>query len=414
MNINKEDLLRHSYNCWWSSSPNFPENLPQFNKKEKLLLEKQLDILIKDFDSFFDKKNSDKNNEMIIKELVKNNAKKILSIDKFVYADYFMDNIMETTKEFFRKAHDFDKELKFENITQALRNIWIINVFQFLFEKPVVIDNASFGYSMLYPYTDNVLDSSMNSDEKRRLFDNFGKRLAGDIMQPSSLYEKNLFDLIELLEKDFERLKNPSIYDSFLLIHNAQMESLHQQKNSFTPSYVDNILGISFMKGGSSVLADGFIANTSLSEKEQSIIFSFGVLLQLIDDLQDVEEDLRNGSITIFSQNASKYPLDSLANKLLNFAFIIGEEIKSLPLPKSSHISNLILDNCLHMIFEASSKNKKYFSKKYIDAIELHFKIHFRSLERFKVKCNKKYKKLSRNKEYVRNIFFPGSFSSFL
>lgn len=404
MNINREKLLINSYNCWWKAPTNLPTDLLKFNKVEKLNIERELNFLVRDFDYFYTNRTFNKSDEALMKNIISNNAKKILNLENLDFADDFLNDFMESTKLFLNKARSFDNEVKFEDIAQAIRNLWIINLFQFLFEKPVKVSDSAFGYSMLYPYTDNVLDSTINSEEKRKIFKNFGERLKGKELQPNSAYEQKLFDLIALLEKDFPRQEKSSIYESFLFIHDAQMESLIQQKNKFTPSYTDDILGITFVKGGSSVLADGFIANKTLSEKEQSIIFNFGVLLQLIDDLQDVGEDLKNGNMTIFSQNAKKYPLDTLINKLLNFTMIITEEIEKFSLSRSSDMAKLIKDNCIYMIFEASSRNKSFFSRKYIREIELYSKVHFSYLVNMRKKYIKKYRKLCKNKKNLEGL----------
>jgi hypothetical protein len=73
-------------------------------------------------------------------------------------------------------------------------------------------------------------------------------------------------------------------------------------------------------KGGSSVLADACLARVWLNEPERRFSFEWGVLLQLGDDLQDVREDMKRGSATLFSRAATTgRPLDDLVIQLLNF-----------------------------------------------------------------------------------------------
>ena len=45
-----------------------------------------------------------------------------------------------------------------QEIGQAMRNVWIMNISQVLLNVEVKFTNAIFAYSMLYPYTDNILD----------------------------------------------------------------------------------------------------------------------------------------------------------------------------------------------------------------------------------------------------------------
>jgi hypothetical protein len=58
-------------------------------------------------------------------------------------------------------------------------------------------------------------------------------------------------------------------------------------------SYEKDILAMSIEKGGSSVLADAYLINGTLTEKEATFFFGYGVLLQICDDLQDGKKDLQ-------------------------------------------------------------------------------------------------------------------------
>jgi hypothetical protein len=62
------------------------------------------------------------------------------------------------SKNFFYKARDFGQELTPENIYQGLRNVWIMNGLQLMMNLPVEITPSVFAYSMIYPYSDNLLD----------------------------------------------------------------------------------------------------------------------------------------------------------------------------------------------------------------------------------------------------------------
>ena len=406
MYIDVDILLKKAYSYWWACSSEFPEEFCKFDKKTKIHREKEISIMLADFDYLSLDRGFKETDELVMRDNIRKNAKKILNLENSNFADAFFNDFMESTKDFLKKSKSFDRDVRFMDMAQAIRNVWIINLLQFLLEKPIKLTDSAFAYSMLYPYTDNVLDSELSSEKKNSVFTDFGHRLTGKLLEPNSIYEEKLFSLISCFENDFVRSENPWVYESLLLIHNAQIGSLAQQKQGRSLSYLDDILGITFLKGGSSVLADGFIAKSILSDDEKTVIFSFGVLLQLIDDLQDLTEDLKNGHMTIFSQNASNAPLDNLVNKLLNFNFIISQEIKKLPLSKSSEVANLVYDNCIYMIFEAAIRNKKYFSRRYIQKIEEHSKISIKYLKTFREKCIKKYTKLCKNKNNFEEFIF--------
>ena len=67
---------------------------------------------------------------------------------------------------------------------------------------------------------------------------------------------------------------------------------------------------ISVEKGGTSVLADAYLVCGNLDTELSDLMFGFGFVLQLIDDLQDAKEDCNNNHMTVFSQELNKERLD--------------------------------------------------------------------------------------------------------
>jgi hypothetical protein len=190
-----------------------------------------------------------------------------------------------------------------------------------------------------------------------------------------------------MIEKEYKRNVFPSVYQSLLLIFNAQMKSLFQQGIQKLPYEVD-ILGHSIEKGGTSVLADGFLVNGNLSDKEADFCFGFGSLLQFADDIQDIKIDLKNHHRTIFSQAAEEF-LDKLANKLLNYiARVVSLKLDS-EIPREKELEELIINNCFFLIMEALEKNSCFYSKKYLERIQHHFPVRFSSLSKIRKKVQK-------------------------
>src|SRR5579863_5417575 len=83
-------------------------------------------------------------------------------------------------------------------------------------------------------------------------------------------------------------------------IHGAQSASVRQMDARGCGD--DELLRITCGKGGTSVLADAYLARGELTAEEAEFGFTWGVLLQLGDDLQDVGEDLERGSETLFTR----------------------------------------------------------------------------------------------------------------
>ncbi len=178
---------------------------------------------------------------------------------------------------------------------------------------------------MLYPYTDNLLDDpAISEEEKSRVNERFGRRVCGDALEPESDHERALWALFAEIESEHIRAAAPRVYESLEVIHRAQTRSVLLMRRD-EPPYAIDVLGISLEKGGASVLADGYLVGSDLTRSQAGLFFGLGALLQLADDLQDVNEDARSGTLTVFSQAARRWPLDRLTNRLLHFrAFVLA------------------------------------------------------------------------------------------
>lgn len=306
--------------------------------------------------------------------------------------DFFIDSgYGQITEDFIKVAEEFDPSMEVMDIFQAIRNVWIMNSIQILYGMEVKLTSSIFAYSMLYPYSDNYLDDSNISIRDKVEFNNrFRNWLLGLDDTPINQNEEHIKALVQKIEEEYNRDSYPEVYESLLYIHTAQVESLKQQKNKTIP-YEKDILGISFDKGGASVLADGFLVRGKLNEDEMNFCFGYGIFLQIIDDLQDIDEDLENNHMTILSQLAREYPLDKLINKLMNFTnyFFLNE--KNYNSKDAMKLKQVIEDSSMIMLFEAIAKNSNRFTKEYIKEIESYSYVRFSYLKKIKNKFKKEF-----------------------
>ncbi|MBI3362357.1 MAG: class 1 isoprenoid biosynthesis enzyme, partial [Chloroflexi bacterium] len=207
-----------------------------------------------------------------------------------------------------RRARGFDPAVPLADVLQASRNAWTACGLQLLFGRMMALTSSIFAYSMLYPYTDNYLDDpSASAQDKLGFSRRFGMRLAGQPAEVANSREEAIWRLVGLIEGEYPRATYPRVFESLLDIHAAQHNSLRLRRN-LDASY-DEILHTSFHKGGSSVLADAWLAAGELSPEQARFAFLWGVLLQLGDDLQDLTEDLDAGVLTLFTHAAARMPL---------------------------------------------------------------------------------------------------------
>jgi hypothetical protein len=292
-------------------------------------------------------------------------------------------------REFAERARAFDPAMAHEDIAQASRNVWTANGLQTMLGLPLRVTPSVFAYSMLYPYTDNLLDDpNVTEAEKARGNERFGRRIAGENLAPENLHEETLWSLFAEIESEHPRVDAPCLYESLEAIHSAQTRSVLLLRRDEPPYGVD-VLGISLEKGGASVLADGYLVAGSLTREQASLFFGLGALLQLADDLQDVDGDARSGTLTIFSQAARRWPLDRLVSRLLHFRAYILAQLRPGEAPGAAELADLLRSATLQLILAAVGGTPKLFTRGYVRDIETFSPFRFRDLLKQKRRLEK-------------------------
>ncbi len=269
-----------------------------------------------------------------------------------------------------RWARRFDPNLSMADIIQACRNAWTACGLQPLLGERIRITPSILGYSLLYPYSDNYLDSTdVSTEEKIRFSRRFREQLRGASLPVRVPRESALWAMIQLIEGQYPRAHYPQVFDCLLAIHQAQEQSIAQVKS---PDRCDDaeLLRLSCAKGGSSVLADACLARGWLTEEESRFAFEWGVLLQSGDDLQDVREDMLRDSVTLFSRAAAQSrPLDSLVVQLLNFAECVGNRMDNLA-HGTPTLRNLLKMSWRSLIIGAVANSHEFFSPSFLEQAE--------------------------------------------
>ena len=297
-----------------------------------------------------------------------------------VYDARFVDS----TRRFLQAARDFDPDLGLASAYQALRNVWIMNSLQFDLGLAVEHTDAVFAYSMVYPYLDNMLDDAGTAEAgKLVLVAKLKDWLEGSGRSADSPGEERLRALVGLIERRYPRAEFPGVYQSLLAIYNAQVKSLLQQRLEFPPPLGD-ILGISFEKGGTSVLADGYLVAGRLDPADEDFCFGFGTFLQLADDLQDVGEDAVCGHRTLFSRRAGRAPLDATAARLEGYLAAVLERARAGATPRRSALCAAIGSGLSLMFRESVGKHPGYFSRGFVRRARRAFPVRFSYLKKLR------------------------------
>ena len=317
----------------------------------------------------------------------------------------FSDAYFDATAEFARRARAFDAELPIHDLSQALRNVWIMHLGQLLLGLELRFTWPIFAYSLLYPFTDNFLDDpGLGREAKRRFCDRLERRLAGDRLLPASTHERSVFRLVGRIEESFPRQRHGDVYRSLLAIHRAQTRSLAQDGEALCEA---RILELSVAKGGASVLADGYLVAGGLSPEEVDFFFGYGVFLQLADDLQDVAEDLRVGHQTLFSQRAARGPLDGLTDRLVHFLDGVLR-CERFAAGRYRVLKSLIRQSCVQLIVQSAAQQPRFFSRPYLRRLQSHCLTDFAYLRRQRRSLGRRYRRI--NDHLARHSAFDSLF----
>ncbi len=268
--------------------------------------------------------------------------------------------------ELARRARRFDPAVSMADILQASRNAWTACGLQALLGERMELTASIFAYSMLYPYSDNFVDDpAIAPESKVRFSERFGRRLAGDQSEPANAGEAAIWRLIALIEEQYPRAQFPQVFGSLLAIHQAQERSIRLMSGDDV-----DVVALSFEKGGTSVLADAYLAAGTPNRDAAVFAFGWGVLLQLGDDLQDVRDDLNNGRRTVFSEAARRGPLDAATSRTLLFGEAILRRLLTLGGAGTDTLKELMARSSRSLLIRAAGQASDLYTPGYISELE--------------------------------------------
>ena len=304
----------------------------------------------------------------------------------------FADAFFSASVAFAREARAFDPDLSLDDLWQALRNVWIGNSLQMLLDLPVEMSPGLFAYSMLYPLTDNLLDDpQLAGSEKRSFNERLGRRLAGLPVSAGGPHDAAVFRMVARIEEVYPRSVFPDVYESLLAIHGGQALSLSQQDD---PGLTDaEILAISCEKGGTSVLADLYLVNPEPSLAAERFAFGYGVFLQLLDDLQDVDRDYAAGHQTLFTRAAQRGPLDAPAARLARLIDRVLDGAELVTGPGCDDKKDLIRRNCRALLVGAVAEQPHRFSRRFRRTLARQWPLSFRAMRRLRKRAERRFRK---------------------
>jgi hypothetical protein len=389
------ELVKQFTDLWWESETCPPDLGRKYGRWEQIDREAHFERYLRSLNSIFEKMPPASPGRTAAHEGILSAtldfARLALDFDDHQIASIRAYGFAEVAAEFARNARRFDPELSDQAIFQASRNVWSMNFMQLMIGLSVELTPAIFAYSLLYPYSDNYLDDpKIPSETKRAFSQRFARRLAGERISPANFQEQIIADLIEIIEGQFERQLYPEVYESLSAIHIAQSKSVQLLRRDSSPYEVD-VLGICFEKGGASVLADGYLLSGTLTEVQREFMFYYGTLTQLVDDLEDVQQDMASGLMTVFSQTARHWPLDLVTNRTFHFSQKMLAAMDRLDASGTGPLKEIIRRSITPLLVIEVGSLGKHYTRRYLRELERHSPFGFPFLR-------KQRKKLSRQK----------------
>jgi hypothetical protein len=406
-----EEMLETFTHLWWDCPTSLPDLGEEYSPRQQIENEKLLDQQVKVLENLLKHPPQGEAECLAARQLLSNSffefTGTVFGFKSSQIAAIRAYGFEEILLEFARQARSFDPKISTDDIYQAGRNLWSMNFVQILLRLPVRMTPSLFAYSMLYPYTDNYLDDpSIIQEDKHRFYRSFRRRLSGEPVAPNNPLEERIYDLVSMVEGEYDRVRYPHIYESLLAIHQAQGRSVRLLQGDLSPYEVD-VLGICFEKGGTSVLADGYLVAGDLTRPQQELMFAYGTLTQLVDDLEDTQSDLEAGLMTVFSQTAKHWKLDGVTARTLNFGKRAVQILAAGSPPDQRELMDVMQSSITPVLILSAAGQHRYFNREFMAELQRHFPLRFPILE----KERKHLRRYSREMDILANGFI-GQLSS--
>lgn len=367
---NKDYYLNIIKEKWQKADDSFPDFLPNITQEIRATNDEYVTEIAKSFQEQlkdlprynFGRRKWKKKTMPLINEVLY--QEDLIGLHK-VMDQTSIDEFTAEIFQFLRHVRSFSPELKLYDIGQALRNYIVYVCFKKMHKVNSGFSMAAFGYSMLYPFTDNFIDNkNCTATEKQEYNQLIRNKIQGSPINPRTKHQRKTCELLQAIENDYPREESTGVYKLLLYMLEAQEISIKQQ-NKELPLTKEERLHISVYKGGFSVLIDRFFVHKEITEADFLFYLAFGYFLQLADDLQDVKEDSELGYSTLFTLDLHSSSMEALVNKMLHYLKDIMEDYQA----DNEIFKSFILNTSQLLILSSLIGSKEFFSSSYLERI---------------------------------------------
>ncbi len=155
--------------------------------------------------------------------------------------------------------------------------------------------------SALHPVQDRLIDEfELTKQELNSITDALNSNIDYSLVSERI---KPLIHLINIVYSHLPASKHKRLQNILNNLQRIQIDSMLQKKKNANSLSENDLLSISFTKGGYAFALFAYVINGELDSYEFEHFFSMGAIFQLMDDLHDLEDDLLQGSDTIFTRD---------------------------------------------------------------------------------------------------------------
>lgn len=288
----------------------------------------------------------------------------------------------------------FSKEYGIEYVDdgeqRCLFNYFNLYIHSVVFTGEILLDiktrKSLFAASAIHPAQDDYIDKKQVTKE---VIDIIDRAIRGEKVQCNITEIIPVIRLIELIYENYPVKDNPILMEILLELNKWQIYSTEQKKRENIDE--DELLKISFMKGGYAFAFYGYIALGKMDMLQFRHFFGMGAIFQIMDDLHDIEIDLENNVETIWTKRINKNEkaddaMYGIVATQMNFEAITNA-ISSLKRPvflRRMELFAVRLDLSKFYLL-----NRKYFSSELLEKINIKYNIDIESyLDEFKLQLD--------------------------
>ena len=253
-------------------------------------------------DSLLKKEGLPDNIEYKSNEIVYSRRSKFLiltkALIKLIEAEFFYNTYIRKRLKFLKKNKEIFNSLKKTRCIKALRTY--LHLCKIGLSDLMVQLGGSFDNKLFANFTIATMLYDASFDVKT--FRKYIKYFDAFIMNNEKIEEIDEYmvlfkESVDYLRNTLGKQKFDDFMDYVKIENVSQLMSIYQLSDKKVSE--KNLFKITFSKGGISALALTYLMVPKLNAKEKKAIYELGAVMQLVDDISDIEEDIKSGIQTL-------------------------------------------------------------------------------------------------------------------